>query len=554
MTTRTRPLRFSWHGGMFGAGAGIATEGFYEIAENWDGRFNIPGPAEVVDLTGIAAGYRVIKMLKSFDIDIVVTTNSTNTKVYRKETTWVERASIASRVATDAISFKNIIAIAFSGGNPYQFVTDTGSGALTFAASTKTSGNSEQATKFLEQNNGLLEPRVVYGLSPNEIYYTTDLTNTDGTGVLATYVGDTASTQNKITSLAEDNAGRVVVGMRHGLWTVDEEGIIERLTPEHFDDPPLDAGGQSDRDNFEICVRLNGLLFYNVEGYDFGAWDGLNRRFNKYMAPWRGNPLLRPNPGERDRRILMPRANLPINAACAAGGWLVLFMGTTYNTTLKDVTYYPGGNAHLASTFTANSEMWVGLPLPDGSGVLWHGILLKVSNPLRYAFYDEDDSYLYMASGASESADLQMTRCLFYTDAPQYHGSLVGAPQTDDVVRLTNETWKLEFGRIEFGDPWEYKVPKFLTADALGLSATATLEWEYKITPDYDSTAFESDFITWSDNHDAETGAEFDTGEPFRALHLRAVGTAASNAYAFLNGFDVFAELAPSERQLPVHR
>jgi len=549
------PVRFRWTSSIFGAGVKNAKNGFYQIAENWDGRYGIPGTEEVADLTGIAATFRVIKMLKHADTDIVIATDGTTTRVYRKETTWVSKVDQLDGgassedaivgVATDAVSFKNVLAIALGGSAAYVYTTATTATGRTwgFVTSTKTAaGNPDRANKFLVQVNGVLEPRVTYGVSPNEIYYTTDLTNTDGIGVLPTYIGDSASTMNAINSIAEDNAGRVVIGMRRGLWTVDEEGVLERLTEEEFDDPRLDATGQSDRDNFELCVKLGGKLWYNVEGYDWGWWDGQQRKFNRYCAPRHGNPLLKP-----EDRMVMPRADLPINAATKAGGWLILFLGSKSTATIKDVTLYPGGGSHLASTFTTASEMWVGLPY--GEGVIWHGVQLLCTNPLRYAWWDEDDSYLYMASGDSESANLQMTRCLFFTDHPLHR-------LTSSAVVLTEATEKIEFGALDFGEPWEYKHPKAITLDTLGLAATAPAwEVEYQVAPDYESTAFESDFVTFDDNHDAEVGAEFDTGEPNRAMHLRLVGTAGTNLYPILKGFEVVAEMdSTRHKQLPRHR
>ena len=114
-------------GWPLGAGALKARPGAYQIASNWDGRFGCPGPREVADLTGIASGYRVVKMLKHADTDVVIATNGTSTRVYRKETTWVTKVDQLdggaqnqdlTGVATDAVSFKNVLAIAFGEGRP----------------------------------------------------------------------------------------------------------------------------------------------------------------------------------------------------------------------------------------------------------------------------------------------------------------------------------------------------------------------------------------------------------------------------------------------------
>ena len=182
----------------FGQGAGAATfhQGYYGICLNGDCRFNffMPGPREVVDLTGIAAGYRVVAECRhrdfltgqTADLPTIATTNNTDTKIYQLSTTWRLAATITSRVATanGLVSFKNVLAVAFGSGNAYQFATaQTADGlSVTFTASSKTAANASKANSFVVQNNGVLIPQVAYVVSPNELYLTQDLTNTDTTG------------------------------------------------------------------------------------------------------------------------------------------------------------------------------------------------------------------------------------------------------------------------------------------------------------------------------------------------------------------------------------
>ena len=487
--------------------------GFYNIGRNFDGRYGIPGPREVADLTGIAAGYRIICIIKSFDIPIAVTTNSTDTRIYRKETTWVLRATISSRVATDAISFNNVIAVALGSSNPYQFATDTGSGNLSFSASTKTTADADRANYFWLQTSGVPIPRVVYTRNPNEVYWTEDLTNTDGTGVQPTFVGDYATTQQKLTSVCHDRTGRLLVGGRHDLFDVNiADGIVTNLTNEHFDDPAVDAGGQSDRDNFEGPVAVGNKIYYPL-GYDIGEWDPATQKFNRYMAPRHSNPD-------------MPRADLPVNCLAAAGGWLIAFLGSKTASTLKSVTYASGGGAHLANSFTTASEMWIGSYI--GDEWIWHGILLECTNPLRGAFFDEDDSYLTMFSGDSESADLQSTRCLFYTENPLYRS-------TSSAVVLNNGTWEVELGVIDVGEPFLNKILEQWKCDVMGLSGTRgtnpSLELEYKITDGLDSAAFSS-LATYYIGREARTGSNFRKDQTFQELHLKLVGVGTGDTYA----------------------
>jgi hypothetical protein len=526
-------------GFVLGAGALKARPGAYQLATNWDGRFGIPGPREVADLTGIAATFRVIKILKHADTNVAITTDGTSTRVYRKETTWVAKVKnidgggdsvdAITGAATDAISFKNVLAIARGSGAAYVYTsatTTSGANTWEFTTSTKTAGNAERANYFLEQSNGLLTPRVSYCTNPNEVYYTEDLTNTDATGVNPSYIGDTSTTQTYFTSIAEEPAtGRVLYGMRHALYTLHTEpgfeGVVERLT-EQFPDPISDAGGQSDRLNFEAPALVGGTLYYPVEGRDILAWQG--GQYDRYMAPrWVNDCKL-------------PRFDLPINALCSAGGYLIAFLGSKNTATLKTVTYFSGGNAHLAGQFTTASEMWVGVPA--GGRMVWHGILLECTNPLRGAFYDEDDGYLTLFSGDSESADVQTTRCLFPLDNP------INRLTSSNVV-LNAGTWKLEPGGVDFGDEWQSKRAEHIRVMALGLATTApTIEVEYKVTPDYDTTAFETAFAVFDDEAGALLGAAFPDETIGQTVHLRFVGGGTGNAYAVLRAAELRATWA----------
>ena len=526
-------------GWALGAGALKARPGAYQIASNWDGRGGIPGPREVADLTGIASGFRVIKILKHADTNVAIATNGTTTRVYRKETTWVSKVDqldgggssedAITGVATDAISFKNVLAIALGGSAAYVYTSATTATGRTwdFTTSTKTAGNAERANYFLEQSNGLLTPRVMYCVNPNESYYTEDLTNTDGAGVNPSYIGDSASTQNYFTSIAEEpGTGRVLFGMRHALYTLHQEpgydGIWERLT-ENFPDAISDAGGQSDRLNFENPALVGGTLYYPVQGYDILAWRP-GGAYDRFMSPrWTNDCKL-------------PRMDLPINALVSAGGYLIAFLGSKNTASLKDVTYFPGGSAHLAATFTTASEMWVGVP--TSGQMVWHGVLLECTNPLRYAFYDEDDSYITLCSGDSESADLQTTRCLFTVDNPLNR-------LTSSAVVLNAGTWQVEPGAIDFDDDWMHKRAEHLRVQALGLNSSApSIEVEYKATPDYDTTAFSSEFAIFTDEETAMLGAEFPDETLFRKLHLRFRGVGTGNTYAVLQAAEVRATWA----------
>ena len=109
----------------FGKGCGAAQffPGYYGIMLNGDGRYGVfmPGPQEVIDATGIAAGYRVVAACRHVDVPVIATTNGTDTKIYQLVTTWVLLATISSRVVAGPqalVSFNSVIAVAFGRVNP----------------------------------------------------------------------------------------------------------------------------------------------------------------------------------------------------------------------------------------------------------------------------------------------------------------------------------------------------------------------------------------------------------------------------------------------------
>ncbi len=540
MADRSQQFRLTFPLTRFPMGCGLmdARPGGYQLASNFDGRYGIPGPREVADLTGIAANFRVYQILKHADTNVAITSDGTDTKVYRVETTWVLKATISTRVPTGpqcAVSFKGILAIGFTGGNPYQYTPDVGAGAWTFTASTKTAGNAEQATCFLKQTTGVPAPKVVYALSPNEIYYTFDLTNTDGVGTNPTYIDDTSSTQNYVTSIAEEpGTGRILVGMRHALYTIlqepPNEGVVIKLT-EDFPDGILDATGQSDRKNFEGPVLLGGAVYYPVQGYDILVWRA-GTGYDLQGAP------------RHISGVKLPRMDLPINALVRAGPFLVAFLGTKTPNSVKSLTNHPLTTATLAGTLSSTSDMYVGVPTSEG--IVWHGILLECTNPLRYAYFDEDDGYLTMASGDAELINVQTTRCLFTIDNPSFRS--IGS-----AVILNTGTWKLEFGAIDMGDAWTSKRWDSVQINAIGVS-NGSLEVEYVVLPDYLASAFETDFATFTTSASAFQGAAFPDETVGTRMHLRLVGTGGSDVYVVPLSMHLRTAPAPDRDELPARR
>ncbi|GEM_PF-3926180 len=522
MRVRDHPYFLKMPGFGRGFGASKYAPGFYGICVNGDcsESFFMPGPREVVDLTGIAAGFRVIKAVKHVNVWMLATTNGTDTKIYRQETTWVVRATIASRVATDMVSFKSVLAVAFGSTNPYQFSTQTGAEAYTFTASTKTAGNSDSANYFAVQSNGRILSRVAYVTNPNELYFTEDLTNGDTTGSTKTVIGDTDSSNSYTTSITEDDTGKLIIGMRRALWSIGRNGEPEKLT-EDFPDGVADAGGQGDRKNFESYTEIEGRIYYIFSGDEVMEYD--HGEVNRFMAPkWQGQDI--------------PRAHLPANAITRVGNKIMLAIGSANTATLKDVTHARGGTSRVSNQFTTASELYVGWyaedPVDGQRRFAWHGVILTCTSLLRYMWFDEDTDYLYLSSGASESADLQQRRCLYTKDNALYH------QKSSAIVRATG-TAQLEILGIDMGLPFYLKraARLKLATTRLGTSSSLpSMEPEYKITGDFDNTTFESDFVLFTENSDAATGRDFPSRSDFLTMDLRFVetGNGTDNTYGVL--------------------
>ena len=536
-----------------GAGAEFHKPGYYLIGSNFDGSngYGMPGPREVADLANIAAGFRVVKMLLHADTQIVVATDGTSTRVYRLESgawqTKVDQLDGAAQnqsltgIATDAVSFKGVLAIALAAAsglgqtaNSYVFTTATTATGQTwdFTTSTKT-GNADTATFFLVQMNGLIASRVFYVRNPNECYFTEDLSNTDATGSTASTIGDTQTAQNWFTSLSEDDQGVVLIGMRHALFSLASDGTVQKLSQD-FPDPVTDAGGQSDRGNFEAYAIVDGRHYYGL-GYEVGEY--YHGQWNLYMAPKWQCPTV-------------PRAHLPVNAMAEVNGWLYLAIGSKNTSTLKGVVHAAFGGASLANIFTTTSDLWKGRyvedPLTGQTRWVWHGVILECTDPLRYMWYDENTNYLYLSSGDSELIDAQMRRALIMPDNPLFHLS------SSNVVLATG-TWQCELGLIDYNNPALVKEARRIFCHTHGLaSTTPSLEVEYKKESTYNTDAFASAFVTYTSNATAETGTAFTVGETFRTLGLRfrGVGDATNNLYAILRDAVLLAEDVPDEFDL----
>lgn len=529
----------------FGKGCGAAQfhKGHYGICLNGDCRYGyfMPGPQEIADLTGIASGYRVVAWARHVDVPVIATTNGTNTKIYQRTTIWDEIADIASRVVAGPqalISFNSVLAVGFGSANPYQFATDVtvDGSAYTFTASTKTAANADSANAFWVQSSGVVTPRVCYVTSPNQVYFTEDLTNADATGSTATELGTDNSTDNYVTSVIEDDTGRLLAGTRRQLWSLrGDYSRPERAIAEDFPDGPGEAGGQSDRQNFENPQMIEGRIYYIYSGDELLEYD--HGRVNKYMAP-------------KHQGKNIPRMNLPINAILAVGNTLLVWIGSANTATNRSVTYAPGGSSRIANTFGITSELYYGQYMEDETGTRWtyHGIVLQCTDLLRYAFFDEDSDFVYQSSGASESTDLQMTRFKFVKDNPLFH--LISSQ-----IVLSLQPAKIEVLGIDMGMAFDLKRAVRVSLQTMGLaSAVPSMEVEYKLSDYFTTTAFETEFVTFVTDNDALNGRDFPRDSIFRTMDIRFVETpsdAGTDLFGILFGAELDIELTTERSKRP---
>ncbi len=520
---RQHPLELEIPGFGNGAGATKFSPNWYGIALNADCSegYAMPGPREEVDATGIPAGFRVVAACLHVNGWHLAVTDSTDTKILQLDTTWKTIATITSRVATynGLVSYNSVLAVAFGSANAYQFSTNvTVNGtAYTFTASTKTAANALAANCFCVQTNGRALPRVAYVTDPSSLYFTEDLTNSDATGSSATFIGDPNSSNSYVTSLVEDDSGQLIIGTRRALWGILNEGEPQRLSRD-FEDGVADAGGQSDRRNFEAYATVEGRYYYIVSGNELLEYD--HGDVNEYMAPkWQGTGI--------------PRMGLPLNAITAVGSKIVLAMGT--KNTLLGVAHAPGGTSRISNSFGTTSELWQGRYVQDENGNRrfgWHGVLLQCTDPLRFMWYAPSTNYLSLCSGDSELVNAQQIRCKYFRDSPLYH--LVSS----NIIRNTG-TYQVEVLGIDLGLPFYIKRVKriMLNTTQLGTSSSLpSLEVEYKITGDFIAGSFETEFVNFLTNEDAQAGRDFPSRSDFRTMDLRfvGVGNATDNTYAIL--------------------
>ena len=447
------------------------------------------GLKEETELTGIAAGFRVIKEIKHNDVNIRICYNGTDSRVYRVEAgVWALKETVAAARCRDVISFhdgtNSILAVAYGADASFRYSTNDGT---TWTASTFT-GAADNPRYFLNQQNNLSGPRVLWVSDPNSLYFATSLVN--GTTISTSSTIGGAGAQEFFTCIVQNSVGVVYIGKRHFLYAYANGPAV--VIAGYYDDPPADAGGQSDRDNFENPqVLSNGWIIFQVEGYDLIAVR--DREIITQIAP-RWTPRL--------NGWVCPRLELPINCIQAVGDNLIVALGSSNTGTNRSVVSAPAGSQLLQNTFTSVSELYVGVM--DGDNIVWHGSELICASLLRGMAYDENDGYLQLFSGASELVNVQARRCYFLLSAPEI--SLVSSNLQLNITDVAI----LETALIGADDPFNKEVWEYLKCVVTGLASTVpSLRVDYRLLPEFNTSDGYTVLETYTDGQRALAGTAF---------------------------------------------
>ncbi len=536
MPKSSRIVFLGFSGGL-GAKAHVPGSGSYAIGTNCQTRFGgmLNGLKEVVDPTGIAAGFRIIKQIKHNDVDVRITWDGTDSRIYRLEAAvWALKETVVAARCRDVVSFNDgtnsILAWCFGADVVFRYSTNNGT---SWTASTL-GGTADNPRYFLSQQNNLNGPRVLWVSDPNDLFFATSLVN--GTTIItSSEIGDGGSDEN-FTSLTQDLMGVVLCGKRHTWYAYDNGPVVVVAGP--YPDPPADAGGQSDRDNFENPQMMtNGWIVTTVQGYDLIAYR--SGELQTQLAP-RWTPRL--------NGWVLPRLELPINAVQVVGDNLVVALGSGNTGTNRSVVSAPGGAQLLQNTFVATSELYSGVMV--GDSLVWHGSELTCASLLRGMYWDENDGYLYLFSGASEAINVQARRCYYFLSAPEV--TLVSA----NLQLNSTDVAILETGVIGAEDPFDLQLWEYLKCLTTGLASTVpSLRIDYRLAPEHDTTSAYVTLETYTSGARALTGTAFPRSRSGTVgrLQFRLSGDAPSTPDRF--GVLRSAELVVSsfaERRLPL--
>lgn len=555
------PIPGTW-GGLGKTTVHDPRDGRYTVTTNATTRFGYmtAGMLAEADATGIASGYRVVDSCfhaysGSTVVPVILTTNGTATQVYYKTAggaAWTSitptggdtgTAQFAANPGKCITSFyssaqaRNVIIVGF--GTALGWYYNNVSGAPDKANWNLTglsANNSEYMSRVYVQETGLSQARLIWAVDPSssltmagiQIYTTTDIATAASSPT--TIAPNTADYCNSIT---ENDLGDLFVGTRNKLYSFDDAGLPV-VVAGPFVDPPADAGGQSDRKNFEAFAQLpDSSMLYVVEGYTIirvrSASDPVTERL----------PDAAPR-AKVDVVGALPRVNLPVSALARAGDWVICAL--TASTTNLTLANQPGGTNLLQNTLTDGaSELYVGKLV--GDELVWWGSELTCTDnngaamKLRKMWYDPADGYLYLCSGDSEDASHQQRRCYFFLSDP-YTRTVSSA------IKLSAGTPLIEFAPFDIGENYEPKGGGLITIKAQSLSSTATCTVSLRPQPDYDTSSAFTAQVVYTSAARAERGTYISRSLTFDKLRVRvALGAGSGTAFPRFNGGEV--ELLP---------
>lgn len=493
--------------------------GSYLIATNCDARWAgvvMPGPREEADMTGIAANFRVLQRIVHGGVNWVLTSDTTDTKVYRVETgAWALKLTVNSVVGKCLVSFKDVIAVGLGASTAYKFSSNDGT---SWTDSTK-AGNSKYMDFATAVQPAKSAGKVAYLRNPNELYFTEDLTNSSESSTSST-IGDTQN--DEFTSIIADDAAALYIGKRNYLYTIDSDGNVWTVDGPRRHYATSESGGSAGMANYVDPVKIEGRLYFPYEDSGLLELDPRTGAKREHLEPAHFGPQV-------------PRLHLPINAMTNVAGWLCIALGSASTATIRSAAQAPGGTALLANTFVTTSELYFGKYMDFGDGLgerwVWHGSLLTCTDLLGYLWYDDSSNYLYLASSAAESANAQQLRAFVPPVNPLFF-------QTSSTIKLNTGTWTLETGLFTAGGDNAHDTKTWRTGKVTsrGLaSSTPSLAVKYRVADDDVSTAY-STLATYTSSSTARTGTSFVAAVSGHGARFQfvGVGDSGTNTYAVL--------------------
>lgn len=439
----------------------------YGLTLNADARFGyvLPrGPA--ANSTSTASGYVAIPShggsILHNGVRILVTTNGTNTKVYRYESSdWALKETVNSAVAVDMLSYKDdsgnsTLVVFYGSSTAFRYSTDDGAN---WTASNR-AGNSKYGNYGIVRSFARYGSQVDYVVNPNTLYSSTSMVNGGPPANSGTTVGDASTTGELFTSICEEPGTYVeLIGKEFRLYTVNSAGLVQPVAGPYAK-PVGDAGGNNvtgilDRKNFENpAIGSDGAIYYPVDG----AYD--------LLRYFRGDMTLVGPKHQGDGNVFP--LGLPVTAVAVAGDWILCATGTSKLSTIRDLSIQPVGNGPDATKFWRHSPQqgWLFKGKWDGEQITWHGAWVVGSGGYIGMWYEPSGSLLWHQTDLS-IATTQSIGTIYFALSDPLRTESGGAPVLADAALIP----RMDMGFLTFGDPFRQKVPGRFRCQTGGLAA-----------------------------------------------------------------------------------